>query len=42
MQLHAVLYSIPNSERKQRIKDLLTFVELWDRKDSLVKLFRGE
>jgi ABC-2 type transport system ATP-binding protein len=41
MQLHAVLYSIPSSEREQRIKDLLTFVELWDRKDSLVKTFSG-
>jgi ABC-2 type transport system ATP-binding protein len=41
MQLHAVLYSIPGSEREQRIKDLLTFVELWDRKDSLVKTFSG-
>jgi ABC-2 type transport system ATP-binding protein len=41
MQLHAVLYSIPKREREQRIKDLLIFVELWDRKDSLVKTFSG-
>ena len=41
MQLHAVLYSVASSERESRIKDLLTFVELWDRKDSLVKTFSG-
>ena len=41
MQLHAVLYSVPKLEREQRIKELLTFVELWDRKDNLVKTFSG-
>jgi len=41
MQLHAILYSVPSSEREQRIKDLLNFVELLDRKNSLVKTFSG-
>jgi ABC-2 type transport system ATP-binding protein len=41
MEFHGVLYSIPKEERKIRIKSLLTFVELWDRKDSLVKTFSG-
>ena len=41
MKLHAVLYGVPGSETNSRIKDLLTFVELWDRKDSLVKTFSG-
>lgn len=41
MQLHAVLYSIPSSELKQRIEDLLSFVELLDRRNSLVKTFSG-
>jgi len=41
MQLHAVLYSVPSKEIGQRIKDLLNFVELLDRKDSLVKTFSG-
>lgn len=41
MEFHAVLYSIPKDIRLKRIKDLLTFVELWDRKDSLVKTFSG-
>ncbi len=39
MQFHAVLYKVHGS--KQRIKELLEFVELWDRKDSLVKTFSG-
>jgi ABC-2 type transport system ATP-binding protein len=41
MQFHAVLYSVPKEQRQKRIKDLLTFVELWERKDSLVKTFSG-
>ena len=41
MQLHAVLYSVPGRERELRIKELLTFVELWDRKNSMVKTFSG-
>lgn len=41
MHFHAVLYKVPKSERAQRIEELLKFVELWDRKDSLVKEFSG-
>ena len=41
MQYHAVLYHVPPNLQKQRIKELLTFVELWDRKNSLVKTFSG-
>ncbi len=41
MQLHAVLYSVPSDIRKTRIEELLRFVDLWDRKDSLVKEFSG-
>lgn len=41
MALHAILYSIPKNTRNERIKELLTFVELWDRKDSFVKTFSG-
>ncbi len=41
MEFHGVLYGIPSADRSQRIKDLLTFVELWDRRDSLVKEFSG-
>ncbi len=41
MELHGVLYDVPNSVRKKRIEDLLKFVELWDRKKNLVKEFSG-
>jgi ABC-2 type transport system ATP-binding protein len=41
MEFHAVLYRVPVSTRKIRIKELLTLVELWDRKDNLVKTFSG-
>lgn len=41
MQLHAVLYSIPSSNRAKRIQELMEFVELWDRKNDLVKTFSG-
>jgi len=41
MFLHAGLYGVPRGETAGRIKELLHFVELWDRKDSLVKTFSG-
>lgn len=41
MEFHGVLYDVPNKIRKERIEQLLKFVELWDRKDSLIKEFSG-
>jgi len=41
MELHAVLYNIPKLIRKDKIEDLMNLVELWDRKDSLVKTYSG-
>src|SRR4051812_44702393 len=41
MDLHAVLYGIPKTERARRIQDLLELVELWGRKDSMIKTFSG-
>jgi ABC-2 type transport system ATP-binding protein len=41
MEFHGVLYSIPKQLRRQRIEQLLKIVELWDRKDDLVKRFSG-
>ena len=41
MEFHGVLYGVPKAERRARIDDLLTFVELEDRKNSLVKEFSG-
>lgn len=41
MEFHGVLYDVPYKLRRERIEQLLTFVDLWDRKDSLVKEFSG-
>ena len=41
MFFHAGLYGVPRSESPKKIEDLMKFVELWDRKDSLVKTFSG-
>lgn len=41
MELHAALYHIPIAEQAQRIEELMTLVELWDRCDSKVKTFSG-
>jgi ABC-2 type transport system ATP-binding protein len=41
MDLHGVLYDVPDAERLPRIEELLKFVDLWDRKDSYVKEFSG-
>lgn len=41
MQFHAVCYKVPKNIRQQRIEELLRFVELWDRKNDLVKTFSG-
>jgi ABC-2 type transport system ATP-binding protein len=41
MNLHAVLYRVPRKERPKKIKALLEFVELWDRRKERVKNFSG-
>ncbi len=41
MEFHGVLYKVPRELRRQRIQELLQFVELWERKDDLVKTFSG-
>jgi ABC-2 type transport system ATP-binding protein len=41
MEFHGVLYNIPKKIRRERIEYLMKFVELWDRKNSLVKEFSG-
>jgi len=41
LHFHAVLYRVPKKTRDSRIEQLLKLVELWDRKDSLVKEFSG-
>lgn len=41
MDFHGTLYGVATKLKKDRIKELLGMVELWDRKDSLVKTFSG-
>ena len=41
MEFHARLYAVPSKLWKERIEQLLKFVELWERKDDLVKTFSG-
>jgi ABC-2 type transport system ATP-binding protein len=41
MEFHGVLYSVPKKLRRERIEQLMKIVELWERKDDLVKHFSG-
>jgi len=41
MDLHGMLYKVDIKTRRERIKQLLTFVELWDRRKDMVKHFSG-
>jgi ABC-2 type transport system ATP-binding protein len=41
MEFHGVLYGMPRGERRERIEEMLRFVDLYDRKDSLVKEYSG-
>ena len=41
MDLHGMLYKVKIRDRRERIKQLLEFVELWDRRNDLVKHFSG-
>lgn len=41
MDLHAALYGVSKSSRSKQIQELLELVELWNRKDSMIKTFSG-
>ncbi len=41
IEFHGILYGVPKELREIRIKELLSIVELWERKDHLVKTFSG-
>ena len=41
MSFHAVVYNLAKKERRERIEHFLRLVDLWDRKDTLVKNFSG-
>lgn len=41
LDMHGIFYHVPKDERKKRIEELMKIVELWDRKNDLVKNFSG-
>lgn len=41
LDMHGMLYKVKRKDRRERIEQLLNFVELWDRRDDLVKHFSG-
>ena len=41
MQYHAILFKVPKEIRKIRVEELLRFVELWERRNDMVKTFSG-
>jgi ABC-2 type transport system ATP-binding protein len=41
LEFHGVLYKVASELREKRIEELLKMVELWERKDDLVKTFSG-
>lgn len=41
LRFHAHLYNVRGSERAERIEEALRVVELWDRRDALVRTYSG-
>jgi ABC-2 type transport system ATP-binding protein len=41
MYLHGVLYGVPKEELKKSTEELMRLVDLWGRKDSMVKTYSG-
>jgi len=41
MELHGVLYHVPRKVRRERTETLLKLFELWEKRDTLVKVFSG-
>jgi ABC-2 type transport system ATP-binding protein len=41
LRFHARLYDVPRAEYQKRMREVLDLVELWDRKDHIVKTFSG-
>ena len=41
MEFHAALYGLKKPERAERIKEMLEFMQLYDRRDTFVKKFSG-
>ena len=38
---HALAYAVPSEVRKQRTKELLTLMELWERRKSKIRTYSG-
>lgn len=41
LEFHGMIYHMPKLLRRQRIQEVLQFVELWDRRDSIARTFSG-
>lgn len=41
MRFHAVLYGVPKERQAKRIEELMRLVDLWERRDSLVRTYSG-
>jgi ABC-2 type transport system ATP-binding protein len=41
LRFHAKLYGVPQKEYQKRMEEVLRLVDLWDRKESIVKTFSG-
>lgn len=41
LEFHGVLYDVPRTIRRPRIEELLKFVDLWERRNDLVKHYSG-
>ncbi len=41
LQFHAHLYNVPGRERARRIEEVLRVVELWERRNAIVRTFSG-
>lgn len=41
LRFHAKLYGVSKTEYKKRMEEVLRLVDLWDRKDDIIKIFSG-
>ncbi len=41
LRFHARLYQVPRDEYRRRMEEVLRLVDLWDRKDGLIRTFSG-
>jgi len=41
LRFHAQLYGVPKNEYEKRIEEVMKLVDLWDRKDDIVKTYSG-